>query len=254
MVGINLAKALKAAQKFGVIEVASYVLERTGDVEGALSLRLQQLSNALDLLEGDFSTDVQDTVKSCFLEASSICFRNSSSSDPSTGLFSAFGDSPDEHWDRCLSALLCHQVWRTKAIQSQNIKKFSIFLVDLLVNSCVELGADAVLDKIVKNCADLPLSLIRPTISSLLDTISFNASMANAAVRAVSGDTFVLSHSLVRNAKQGTKSFGSGSVCFDCENPLTSDCMLFMCGHHFHHDCVESKSCPVCFPRKIRKV
>ncbi|KAL0223689.1 hypothetical protein P9112_003079 [Eukaryota sp. TZLM1-RC] len=258
MIGINLNKALEAAEKFGVVDVSAYVLERTGDVGGALDLRLDQLTNALNELETDQSNDVLTRVKCYFQEAFDICLRNITAQE---SVASFFGEVSDPLYDHFLVIFLQHKIWKTVAIKPENVSKFSKILGDLLSQSIgVDVGADSILRKMIENCPDFPLILIRRTLSNLLDLLSFNASMSNAAVRAVSGDSTIMSNNLVSVIKQGVFS-STVETCFDCGNVLKTGLdggiLTYLCGHSYHHDCVKgrtSKSCTLCFPRKQKVI
>ncbi|KAL0209480.1 hypothetical protein RCL1_008318 [Eukaryota sp. TZLM3-RCL] len=247
--GVNLTTVLEAANKFNVTSVASYVLERTGDISGALKLRLSDLNQSLlDLYPDSDSIKLRQSI-TCLQEALSLCFRALSVSELAySGPFESIliDDLEDPFINDTVSCLLNHKIWDEILKNDELVPKFSPIFLELISTLAISLGPNYLLRQITSKCCHFPMNFLSKSISHLLEVMAFNSSMSSAAVNSVAGDTLQFSHELVTSAKRACLL----SNCALCGNSFigkSGNIKCFFCNHMFHDDCLsESNFCPLC--------
>ena len=270
----------KRCQEKRIIDATIFLMERTGDVEGALSELLSSLITGLEALKTSYKdvtfvdfeqqeesflkTPEERSVLDILNVAIQLCERNAK----------AFGKGPknEELWFKILDALMIpltmgmssNEVvekekrrggFGPQRVASPSLRKLknsiTFFLRQILQNMMGYVELAHILDKIVKDHGRDQFGDFKSIIIAMLETFNYEDNILRTSKKLLG----LHMHKLTNAMKQTReKAFcPRDTKCSICSTPFipTSVIELFSCSHALHKNCYEQvkkkNRCPVCY-------
>lgn len=271
----DIHRMLSLCQRFSISDACAYLLERTGDLHGALSMMLMNFDNALEEV---FSKTIEsfdypfayhnffnlDKIRKHLHVASDLCER-----------CSIRNDSENENlWNIVLKHVIMKQLSNRQNSMERNlhpnmfaaINQFWIqasqFVIDRMRHY---IRIEGILKCIFETGSHLRSSEFRCVVEDMLSGFAADKSIFTTAVKIFSLDLHNSSHELSRLlSKPFDCSLGQLS-CAKCRKMLIEKSAVpsstsipsihvFDCQHAFHRACLQigSEDCPLCFVSQKR--
>eukprot|EP01117_Protostelium_nocturnum_P016173 TRINITY_DN6351_c0_g1_i1.p1 TRINITY_DN6351_c0_g1~~TRINITY_DN6351_c0_g1_i1.p1 ORF type:complete len:1371 (+),score=513.48 TRINITY_DN6351_c0_g1_i1:503-4615(+) len=263
-----LDASLRIVKQAGIVPAICYLLERTGDLNGALTLELKgidglftSLSSSCKMKDKVEIADLEKKIVSVLTKATQLCKRNSQRVEDSEYA---------ELWFRLLDAVVDPMSEYRKQISQedlyvQKLQKYTKMILESMVG---HVGFPAILSKIVKDHGSDELKDFRSIIEGMLDACTWEKTILGLTNRLICADVHHASQTYVK--KRGTGIRSMSTHCFTCQQPFipadiqirhsynledsSLNVIIFPCSHGFHGPCLPRDSnmvCPLCNKKKM---
>ena len=279
-----LDSCLKICQDAKLTDATIYLLERTGDVSGALNLQLKELESFIYqalayykkhpnyvLIESAFHTIEEEKQIAKLIDASiSLCQRNSQK----------LQDTENEMlWFLLIDALVLplrklrhdpkdSSIIDTSAPSTNLHTCLNYFLKKILYHMLGYVALPAILSKIVNDHGTEEWADFKLVILGMLDTYTYEKSILQIANHLINQDLFNTTRDLYKKRSKALRT--KVSLCNACQTRVAiheqsnsktaaSTFLVFFCGHVYHKSCLTEKStsqtyCPQCSSIKKKEV
>eukprot|EP00698_Gefionella_okellyi_P019588 TRINITY_DN6022_c0_g1_i1.p1 TRINITY_DN6022_c0_g1~~TRINITY_DN6022_c0_g1_i1.p1 ORF type:complete len:1522 (-),score=360.42 TRINITY_DN6022_c0_g1_i1:629-5194(-) len=268
----RLEPTLRLCQENEIRDAVAYLLERTGDFVGAMTLTLQDLVHKVVALEKAFAADPRSADDSQFSgdelpdmpalkdvqevlgAGTALCQRNSQQLEVQESQLL---------WFRLLDTLAdVHRKYQAQlassAKQPVSVVRLERVLQRLLRTILSDmmgyLPLPSIIAKVVRDHRMDQFGEFRSIIMGMLDTYRYERSLLLSAKRLIENDTFRSARSL--SSKRARAITPKTSVCGQCNYSLANPpefvgaaavVSVFNCGHGFHSGCMKSSdTCLLC--------
>mmetsp|Transcript_33997 Transcript_33997/g.73317 ORF Transcript_33997/g.73317 Transcript_33997/m.73317 type:complete len:576 (+) Transcript_33997:1-1728(+) len=260
----TLELCLELCKQHGLSDAVAYLLERMGDVGGALNLFIETLDRRLIELNAAFEKDGDedgdklaiDNVGEALALAVNLCRRNSGRLDEKES---------EQLWFRLLDKFVEPQ--RTLKKQQKAMRDtestpptvaktqsaLAGFINDVLYSMMGYVAFPSILGKIVHDHGSDEFGDFRSSIMGMLETYNYEMNILTTANHLLADDTY---RSMRVFHRRRSKALVPKEVtCVMCTMPLQKSALdeklsavsLFQCGHVFHADCLgKNRNCPLC--------
>lgn len=263
----RLDYCLSVCQHYDILDASTYLLERTGDVAGALSMILQRSEQSIASLCSLYNDDSQLQVLeneekklNPIVDVAIILCKRNSTSLPE--------NESQNLWFRLLDTLVNPmRMIKTKRnrkrayirhIDSEDQLPPGIQFVTRVFTDCLTkilqsmmgfIPIRIIMQKIVRDHSTAPFSDFKQIIIAMLDTYNYERNILETAKRLFDADHFREHKTYRKTIQKGFRS-SRKSKCTLCERPFLGNIQLtiFSCEHSFHSICVppDVLSCPAC--------
>jgi hypothetical protein len=208
-----------------------WLLERSGDMFGAMNVISEELSTLVD----HDSISEESSVQSCIDEGISLCTRNHMklSIQDRKGLWLTF------------LGYLEYQYQQSLEHHSQYCDVMELSLQKLYRSMVGNISLNLILSQLLQYHPSSHLGRFRETLLSMFKSYQYDNILLSAAHRIVQSDTFLLQQNALKKRKRPF--YGSSSNCFVCKHALHSadaseSIVVFEpCRHSFHSTCLKEK-------------
>ncbi|XP_021918193.1 LOW QUALITY PROTEIN: vacuolar protein sorting-associated protein 8 homolog [Zootermopsis nevadensis] len=229
--GYRLDNALKITKRFSQVEATAFLLEKTGDFQGALSLMMEKLNGLL----AEETTENIDTneLSSLSSKCVGLCQRGSAMLDEK---------SRQALWFPLLETLM-HPQRREKPVHLSAVLKE--MTQQLLMSMSAYVSLPAVIQVILMDPAYKggKFGDIRELMIGMLSSSCYEETLLQATARLLSTD---LHHQLAKLLAASNQGISPRSLfCAMCQNFLHNlrdddHDIVFRCGHAYHASCLET--------------
>lgn len=259
-----LDACLKLVQQAKIYDATAYLLERTGDVIGALKSTLEivnkQIEEIIKFYDGfpqeeiesseefELEKKLSNTLRSCI----ELCQRNSKRLD----------DQENEQlWNALLVTFIEPLIKSRSQNSDSNQKKaadsLTKFINQILHGMTGHVTLTSLLKKILNEHKNDSFGDFKLVILAMLDTYSFEKNILEITRRLVEQDMYTLSADLHHKLSKAYRT--KVKFCGNCQTSFLGNkekITVFLCGHTFHQKCLEKRDdivCPLCFRVKQKK-
>jgi len=265
----RLDYCLQVCKNSGIVDATAYLLERTGDVAGALQLILTTVDDRLKKLTAVHKKNPQDRLDSLketkdtettLMLAITLCQRNSQRMDD---------NESEALWFRLLDKFVIPlRNIKSSSKKSTDTKLQDIPLQQLLIefihvvlrNMTGYVPLPSILRKIVVDHGADEFGEFKSVIQGMLDTYSYESTLLETANHLLSKDMYRSTRQLIARRNRAVSPLHS--QCGICDSALgdalqgsTTAVNVFSCGHSFHEGCLGASTlCPICTSSSKKKI
>ena len=279
----NIDHILTMCRKYKINDASSYLLERTGDVQGALALTLQTVDERMHKLRLYVLSNHHKlaNIASEDTPSSAVGRRRGSQ----VGLLAlpqvqAVRDTISVATDLCERTVESESLWFTildKFVSTQrSVKKeqdenlLQPVVAEMLQNALHSfvrmilermmdyVGLQAIMRKITSDHEDDMFREFRGTIQGMLDTYNYEQNILKTANGLLASDMYRAVSLLVH--KRSSALAPKTESCALCSHSLSDDTIsslmtLFPCGHSLHETCMPrgQDACPLCTRKTVHR-
>ncbi|XP_033606542.1 vacuolar protein sorting-associated protein 8 homolog isoform X2 [Cryptotermes secundus] len=227
--GYRLDNAIQITKRFSQVEATAFLLEKTGDFQGALSLMMEKVTGLL--AEGVAENIDTDELRSLFNKCVGLCQRGSAMLDEK---------SREALWFPLLETLMRPQR-REKPVSLSELKELT---QQLLTSMSGYVSLPAVIQVILMDPAYKggKFGDIRELMMGMLSNSCYEETLLQATAHLLSTD---LHHRLAKLLAASNQGISPCSLtCAVCQNFLhvlkdDDRSIVFRCGHAYHASCLE---------------
>lgn len=266
----HIDNILRLCQQYGINDATAYLLERTGDTDGALALTLKTVDQRVNALRQSVEEHYQDIEQNTVLEkevtkpvrdiisiAIMLCERSMDAEDLWFNLLDHFvqlqrnfkrkgeregnAGSPNPK----AKAGDGSKLFKTFEVMEQALYDFVRLILDSMM---CHVALPSILRKITSDHQEEEFREFRDTIQGMLDTYSYESNIIQTANSLMKGDMFRSIDTLHKNQRRAIAP--RANACGTCNRGLfeKSGLMVFNCTHAFHEKCLgrNQVACPSC--------
>ncbi|XP_065646918.1 vacuolar protein sorting-associated protein 8 homolog [Hydra vulgaris] len=239
----DLQEVLTIVQQEKLVNAASYLLERLGDVHGAFKVLCDDLFSKVQILDTCYREEnMEDKVKNALVDVDlalkdsiSLCERNSGKLD---------SDQREALWFPLLETVMAPQ----RHIGNTSSAHFLVFkelTKDVLTNMMAYISLPAILQKIMRDPAYNAgkFGEIKEFILGMLDTYNYELTLLETTNSLLGKDLYSQYEQEKKILSRGIRP--SQYICILCARELNKDylsgfkAILFRCGHVYHNSCLQ---------------
>ncbi len=264
---------LELVKRHKIEDAAMYLLERTGDLKGAMGSILKALETRIAEMKKAYSSltkvdqgltmPEEKAVLDILNVAVGLCQRNSNKEKK---------DANSQLWFMVLDRMVIpaektRPVATTRARQTTKMERpttaapsfdapaaklkqtFNFLMREVLRQMMTYVALPAILDKIVRDHAKSEFAEFKDVIYNMLETFHYESSILGLANHVLERDMFDATSALRK--RRARPYVAHESRCPTCQQSFVdkpSGLLMYPCGHGFHRSCLPKveASCPIC--------
>uniref|UniRef100_A0A6I8P0M9 Vacuolar protein sorting-associated protein 8 homolog n=1 Tax=Ornithorhynchus anatinus TaxID=9258 RepID=A0A6I8P0M9_ORNAN len=246
----RLEETIQITQKYQLLEVSAYLLEKKGDVHGAFSVMLERLQSKLLELTHENETDPSlKDVEDVLGETIALCQRNSHSLNQ---------QQREALWFPLLEAMMAPQKLSDSGAPHPQTDSLKRLTMQVLNSMAAFIALPSILQRILQDpiYGKGKLGEIQGLILGMLDTFNYEQTLLETT-------TSLLNHDLHWSLSNLRASITKGlnpkqDYCCIClqqykrRQEMADEIIVFSCGHLYHSFCLLNKECGINTEGQIR--
>jgi hypothetical protein len=244
----ELTTVMQQCKNLKIKDAYAFLLERTGDLAGALQINLDNLCAHLEkceTIEAESGNEEKEALR-LLRVAAELCQRASKRKEASSHSL----------WNQVLIALVKMQL-RYQKISSQTLfYKLLVRCVREFVESMsVHIPIDVILKSIFASGSGLQYRQYKDVIDQILFSFSCDVSILSQAEKCIISDLYESTYQKV--SLQSSAVSVANLTCRHCQTSIdlneaadpSARISIFRCGHVYHSRCLAKNKCPICSRR-----
>uniref|UniRef100_A0A5F8G9M9 VPS8 subunit of CORVET complex n=1 Tax=Monodelphis domestica TaxID=13616 RepID=A0A5F8G9M9_MONDO len=247
----RLEETIQITQKYQLLEVCAYLLEKKGDVHGAFLIMLQRLQSKLQEFTKENAKEEPSLkdVEVILVETIALCQRNSHSLNQ---------QQREALWFPLLEAMMAPQKLSGSSAPHRHAESLKSLTMQVLNSMAAFIALPSILQRILQDpvYGRGQLGEIQGLILGMLDTFSYEQTLLETTTSLLNHDLHWSLCNLRASVTRGLNP--KQDYCCIClqqykrRQEVADDIIVFSCGHLYHSLCLLNKECSVGTGRQAR--